>query len=94
MSKQAVIYKYSLILETGTQTLRIPGVRPKVRHVAVVDGEIKIWIEVDPSEGLLMSNFKIVATGESYTAAAWGHVGTVLMHEGAFVWHVLQAVKI
>ncbi len=89
-----VLYKYTLELGAEVQTLRIPGVRPKVRHVDVQNGKITLWIEVEPGDPSLESNFKVVTTGQPWNAKAWFHVGTVLWADGLFVWHVLQAVKI
>jgi hypothetical protein len=94
MSRKTAIFKYRLELETGVQTLRIPGQNPVVRHVAVQDTHITMWLEVDPEAQPLESDFKIVATGEPWTASAWRHRGTVLMAQGYYVWHVLQAVKL
>lgn len=94
MSKQRVIFKYPLDLTAEVQTRRIPGQNPVVKHVGVQHGIICLWVEVDPSAGLLVSDFKIVGTGDSYNSGVWKHIGTVPWVDGTLIWHVLQAVKL
>ena len=89
-----VIYKYNLDVISKVQSLRVPGMLPEIKHVAVQNGQITLWIEVDPGDGLLETDFKVVATGEAYNGDVWEHVGTVLMLEGSYVWHIMKARKI
>lgn len=81
------IYKY--ILEVSEQqTLTIPR-NSKLLLIAVQDGRICAWLEVQEEESLnpdFAWTVYIVGTGRQVPHEATQHIGTVQM--GPYVWHL------
>ena len=59
-----------------------------VRHVDEQNGQVMLWIEVDPAAELTRRTFQIIGTGHEEIEPGFVYLGTVPI--GPFVWHVYE----
>lgn len=78
------IYKYPIPLSATPTELTLPE-DSNIRLVALQDGVITLWIEVDPTKPETKRYFKIFGTGHTIDAGAQ-YIGTVFID--IFVWHI------
>ena len=81
------IWKYPIKL--GPQTIDMPK-GSVIRHFALQNDIPTLWVEVDSSAELVPRNFIIVGTGHTFENTSLTYIGTVVGHEGVFVWHLFQ----
>lgn len=64
----------------------------RLLHVDVQRMEACLWALVDPDAGTEMRHFQLVGTGhrEVASADAHRHVGSVLLADGALVFHLFE----
>lgn len=84
------IRKYRM--DSPKQTFDIPN-GSQVRFVAIQDGWVNLWIDVDTEYRLVKRTFQAFATGVELPG--WDtstYLGTVHVNEGGqdFVWHVFE----
>ena len=82
------IWKY--VLENKrNQQLRIPN-GASFRHVAIQNGNICLWYEVDVNHNKEYFQFMIFGTGSEVRASSGilKHLGSVLVEDGTSVFHV------
>ena len=86
----ATVWKYAL-KATAQQLVSIPQ-GAKLLHVAEQHGELCLWAHVDPSQSVEDRGIAIIGTGHNAPdPGQMDHVGSVLMHGGALVFHVFDA---
>ena len=78
-----VVYKYTPL--PGAATL-VKGSNAVIRHVASVDGHIRVWVEHD-EVGESRLTIDVVSTGTPMVPE-FPFLGTVITHNGALVHHV------
>ena len=79
------IFKYALALgEVGLVWLPHGGV---VRHFAEQNGQLTIWVEVDPEGKQELRRFTIIGTGHVVPKDG-KYIGTTFA--GPFVWHLYE----
>ena len=83
------VYKYALERTTEEQTVAIPhgGI---IRHVAMQNGEICLWVEVEIYQGHDHRRFAIHGTGHDIPE---GEVWRGTVFDGPFVWHVYEVER-
>ena len=54
---------------------------------------IEIWAEVDVQEEAAPRAFRVVGTGGPMPGDCGRFVGTVLTHDGVYVWHLYEACE-
>ncbi len=81
------IWKYILPIQ-DTQTITMPrGSKPI--SVGAQWGSLCLWVEIDPREPEnIEMPIEIRGTGHPLDGSEHHFLGTVVMHEGALVWHV------
>ena len=83
------IYKYPLQL-TKIQEIEMPR-GAQVIHVGVQANTICLWAIVDTACPVERRSFAILATGHlNFNPEIMRHLGSVIMNEGALVWHVFE----
>jgi hypothetical protein len=83
------VYKYSLGKQ-GRATVKIPE-GAKVLHVAVQREDICLWALVDTEQPSVERTFTVYGTGhEAFEATDQNYVGTFLIDNGLFVFHVFE----
>lgn len=84
-------------LQTGANTLRIPGGLKYNCHVAHQPGQpapLQLWQLVDTAEQAVAEDVYVCVTGEELPDGFhYNSLGTVLMAGGGFVVHALHAQK-
>lgn len=89
------IYKYEvplLTLEGGAIEIELPR-DARIVHVDAQERDaVTFWAEVDDNQPRVVRKFTLVGTGHFYPDAGVQHVGTALMDDGRFVWHLLELV--
>lgn len=86
-----VIHKLALAQQT-IMTYELPA-GADVRYVASQYGDdITLWYEFDESDErvLVRRTFAIVGTGHREVVNGWTFVGTAILREGQFVFHVYE----
>ena len=83
------IWKYSLELKEGPHAFHIPYesdvlVTP---HIAEQNGKITLWCEVNTNREPQEYVFHVFGTGWDVPSNV-DYLGSVLMNQGAYVWHV------
>ena len=66
-----------------------------VLHVGIHDDKLCLWCLVFPDEELLMKRrFRIAGTGHPLAdGEIFEHVGTVMLENGALVFHVFEVIE-
>jgi hypothetical protein len=59
-------------------------------HFGLQDGVPMLWALVDPRAMRLQRQFRLVGTGHPVEMSNAKYVGTVVGHEGQFVWHLFE----
>ena len=84
------IYKY-LLQFTEIQEIEMPK-GAQVIHVGVQANSICLWAIVDTAHPAERRSFAILATGHhNFDPGIVHHLGSVIMNEGALVWHVFES---
>lgn len=92
-----VVYKYTLSSQLDKQRVMMP-VGAKIVHVDTQvsfyeSGEsghvFVLWAEVEVDSKREERYFRIYATGETFEYEGT-HLGTIVMGDGQFVWHVYE----
>ena len=83
------VFKYQMPIEDEFAIPMPAGA--KVLHVDVQNGMPHIWALVDPANDLRAYNFCVRGTGHPFRGNEGDHVGTVMLHAGALVFHVFEA---
>jgi hypothetical protein len=89
-----VVWKYRLGGPGGTAIHMPPGA--ELLHVDYQGKELTLWAFVDPDrpDEEVTRYFSIVGTGSPIQdPTRYFHVGTVLEHGGALVWHVFEILS-
>lgn len=59
-------------------------------------GTIEIWAQVDPEHPMKTRHFRIFGTGhpmpDDDAYATLTFIGTVITHDGTFVWHIFEVL--
>ncbi len=82
------IHKYTLDPTEDPCTVSMPS-GAKVLSVGVQSEHIRVWAEVDPSEGCSLRQFSIVGTGHAVKTTG-RFIGTVMLYGGSLVLHVYE----
>lgn len=83
------IYKYPVPLEDRFE-LELPP-RAGVVHFAEQDGEVFVWVRLNPEARKETRTFYVRGTGHPLPEGrVLGHVGTCFHRGGEFVWHLFQ----
>jgi hypothetical protein len=90
MIKMFQIWKY--IIHPNNLIHRIPkgGI---TRHVDEQNGDICVWVEVDPEQPKVSRHFEVYGTGHPIKydmGASRDYLGTVKLEGGALVFHVYE----
>ena len=85
------IYKYAIPM-VNRFCINAPLVGLTPVHVAVQHDIPCLWFEVDTERPSQAHWFRVVGTGEPIAAEARTHVGTFMVRDGAFVFHVFEAL--
>lgn len=88
------IYKYSITSDlalvagiSNSADIELPK-GSIIRFCGVQNGWINIWVEIDPNESQMeLYEFIIYGTGWDIPSES-NYVGTVMLNDGAFVYHV------
>lgn len=83
-----VVWKFPLSFRGVTEHQLPVGAR--VLKAAVQEGAITLWIALDPRRATEARQFGVYATGEHLPIGAKSHVDTVLIEDGAYVFHVFE----
>lgn len=88
-----VIWKYRVAWEqTSLPVLEIPeGAR--LLHVGEQAGEVFLWALVDPQMPSERRYLVAAVTGGQPAHNLGEHLGTVLLHDGAFVLHLFERAR-
>lgn len=81
------VWKFEIVL-TDEFTLSMPKFA-KPLYVAVQDGKPCLWALVDPGAEREDRTFYVHGTGHPVPAAR-EHIGSFMLHDGAFVGHLFQ----
>lgn len=81
------IHKYTLDPRDET-TFKVPA-GAEVLCLRVQFGNPSIWMRVDEAAPIVERTFMVLGTGHNADAAG-AYVGTVLMRDGALVFHVFE----
>ncbi len=90
MMFKKVIYKYRLP-EGGAFGFELPAICEPL-HVGEWDGNLYLWVMVDPDSEKLMRTFYIRGTGIAFSSTeefVGDYIGTAQMSSG-LVWHVFS----
>jgi len=91
------IWKYTIHPSSDVTTHDIPH-GAVLRHVSMIDGEVGMWMEVDPHpEKADRRAFRLFATGQEIPDG-WEYRGTVLVHlpvamRPTLVFHIHEATQ-
>jgi hypothetical protein len=80
------IWKY-VINRVDVMCLDLPD-GAEVLTAAMQNGDITLWILVDPNAELRKRPFYVVGTGNPFPPEAKTFIGTVF--DGPFVWHIFE----
>ena len=81
------IYRFELVDRSGEIPIR-PGA--EIVHVGVKQGRPCLWIEQDVEAiGARTLRWAILGTGQEIPRG-YEHLGTFLLNDGEFVWHVFR----
>ncbi len=84
---RTTIWKYEL--SGGVNAVQMPlGAHPL--HVAEQHGRIMLWARVDPDARPTTRTFRVIGTGHIIDGDPGEHVGSLLVNNGAFVFHVFD----
>ena len=90
------IWKYELDIKDRVEVMM--PVRSRVLSVGNQRETLCLWAIVEPGGAMVKRTFMIKGTGHPYDFRDTAHpaefLGTVLMHEGALVWHVFDITKV
>ena len=90
-----VVHKYPLHVGK-VQQLEVP-VGAKVLSVQVQGSSLCLWalVNADPEGRKRMIRVAVLATGQEVKESIkdWDYVGTAMMMDGLFVWHVFTATN-
>lgn len=81
------IFKYSVGMQTGPQSILMHGDNGRPIHFGEQGGQLFIWMEVVETLPLTYNNYWLAFTGDAVPGEA-AHVGTVQV--GALVWHLYR----
>lgn len=81
------IYKYELVID-DVQHIPLPS-GAKCLHVAMQNGHLCLWAQVNTTRELVNRFFRIYGTGHPMQDPASRYIGTV--QDGPLVWHVFEA---
>lgn len=84
------VFKYPVPI-TDTFTLRLPD-EAEVLSVAVQSGSVYLWALLDPSQATEPRRFRLAGTGHPITEELLIFIGTVLLHDGALVFHLFEVL--
>lgn len=85
------IFKYELQI-LDIQIIDMPA-NAQILHVDVQSERICLWAVVEPTARLVPRRFHIVGTGHDMPKyVVLQHLGSVLMHQGTFVWHIFEDI--
>ncbi|KQR37758.1 hypothetical protein [Deinococcus sp. Leaf326] len=86
-----VMYKYPLtpLDEASVTVLTLPSFALP-RMAAMQNGELCLWIQVDPDSAPLERAFEVFGTGQPLPLYAT-YIATVL--NGPFVWHIFEVPR-
>jgi nitrite reductase/ring-hydroxylating ferredoxin subunit len=82
------VFKYALDL-TDDQLVRMPT-GAEVIHVNEQDGNLCIWVTVDPHAPMERRRFFVHGTGHEVNCMASRHIGSAHLHGGKIVLHVFE----
>ncbi len=86
------IWKYPLDIQNEANELEVP-LGGRALFVAVQEGVLCVWFEVDPEMPPETRELGVIGTGHVFSAdRAPTYIGSVLMPP--FVWHVYELTKI
>lgn len=85
------VYKYTLDWDDYT-TLMLP-VGARILHFDVQHGKPQIWALVDPEAEMINRVFRLAGTGHPIIEEDIAHIGSTLMLDGKFVWHLFEVTR-
>ena len=83
------IYKYTINMQTGS--CEIPG-DSKILMVENQHGKPCIWVETDTAHRGGRIKVMMVGTGD-FVPRRSEHIGSVMLHDGEYVFHVYRLVE-
>ena len=89
------VYKYEL-KAVCHQNLTEPVMMPngaKILHVDAQGDDMFVWAEVDTERSVVDFHFEVFGTGHEMQedmGVERNHIGSLMMHDGALVFHVYQ----
>lgn len=89
------IYKYELHpsdIGAGVFPVMMPH-DAKILHVGAQGGDMFIWAEIDTESSVIEYHFEVFGTGHEMKVdmgVERNHVGSLMMHGGALVFHVYR----
>jgi hypothetical protein len=87
------IHKYPLEVK-GQQTVEMPY-GAQILHVGVQRNQICIWAILESVKPMMVTrSFVIHGTGHPVDDTGLEHIGTVLMDDGALVWHIFERINL
>ena len=88
--RMLVIWKYSIDFpHPNGQVMELP-IGAEILHVdKQLQDVISFWAKVDPQAPKEVRHFTVVATGQEFDPEL-KHVGTFLLHDGTFVFHLFE----
>lgn len=86
-----VIHKFPVTVGSTAQIMVTQAAR--IRHFAEQNGELYIWVELDPGRPDEYLNYRVFGTGEPISPPvdlAVNHRFSCLAQGGAYVWHLFE----
>ena len=83
------IWKFKLAWAGKTLLSLSPNAN--ILDVQMQDGEITMWVQLNPDESTTHRKFKILPTGYEFEPFAGKHLGTV--QDGDCVWHAYEVYE-
>lgn len=86
------IHKYVIPFEINTEHPVEMPVGARIVHMDAQGGSsnLHLWAMIETTSRTEWRKFMILKTGGEIPANAYAHVGTTLVHDGRFVWHVFE----
>jgi hypothetical protein len=84
----SIVWKYSIPMQDEFDIEMPIGARPL--YFGVQYGKMCLWALVEPGRGRENVSFTLKGTGDQLTGFHTVHIGSVMLNNGEFVFHLFQ----